>query len=635
MKDGSRQRTSKARAVRVLAIMAIAVAPAALGTTTSYAQGASARVSAPARVRPNGELRVGVHTSLGAPFRVELQQQRAGHWRTVARRFVAKGSAAQVTWLVRSPLPYLTLRALVRSHHGTATSARRRVRIVRRTRALQPGRIAAAPNPGEPGRLRYRGAIALSPGDIVAASSGPATPDGFLGLVTSVSSSGGVTEVQTQPTTLLAAVPSGSIDVESSSSSALTSSAERPVSRVVKCGGGGEVRVEGAVTVSPTVSMHADWSLFHGVTSAQFEAGLKMNGDLTASAQAAASCRAGPVTLAQWELPPIDVQVGPLPVVLVPGVKIVLEGNGSVSAQVSTGLHGSVTATGGLGYDHGSVHPIGRVSHSFTFDPPALSGKAHLEGQIGPTVSLLLYGIAGPEVDLRAGLALDADTTANPWWKLTAPIDVDADLAVPVLGIDTGKKRIYHQSIPLAQASGPFGPAPAPAPTPPPAQSGVVFVGAPGSGPPPATLGPYTMHPFGPDPQELEEEVEGVDGPTGRVGFSVPLIHLLTPNEPAWSTWSNGYSGDVYASELEPAVTLAPPAGTKAFYLYAEPDHFAVFQITVHTQDGTSSGAVPVFGEAGATFFGFYATGGATIQSVTVESPEDDFAVGEFGISSG
>jgi hypothetical protein len=216
---------------------------------------------------------------------------------------------------------------------------------------------------------------------------------------------------------------------------------------------------------------------------------------------------------------------------------------------------------------------------------------------------------------------------------LTAPIDLDADLAVPVLGLDTGKKTVYHQSVPLAQASGPFGPAPVPTPPPAPPAAGIVFVGAPGAGAPPATLGPYTMQPFAPDPQAIEEEVDSVNGPTGALAFSVPLLHLLTPEEPAWKTWSNGYVGDVYQSILEPAVTLEPPAGTKAFYLYAEPDEFETFNFTVHTQDGTSSGSVPVFGEAGAAFFGFYATGSATIQSVTIESPEDGFAVGEFGIS--
>jgi hypothetical protein len=129
--------------------------------------------------------------------------------------------------------------------------------------------------------------------------------------------------------------------------------------------------------------------------------------------------------------------------------------------------------------------------------------------------------------------------------------------------------------------------------------------------------------------------VTGVDGPTGRVGFSTELNHLYANEEPAWKTWSNDYEGDVYADEVEPSVTLSLPAGTKAFYLYAEPDVFATFDITVRTQDGTTSGAVPVYGEAGAAYFGFYATGPASIESVTVECPEDDFAVGEFGISSG
>jgi len=621
------------RSFYALIVMAVFLVTAAV--TTSLAHAATVTLSTPKMVKVDGELPARVHSGLTSPFRVALQQERGGRWHTVARRTVRKGSGTELTWRVRSPLPFLTIRAVVRSRHGTGHSARRHVRIKRRTQALRANRIVAAPQPGEAGRLRYKGTVPLRPGDIVAASSGPTTPDGFLGLVTSVSASGGNTEVQTVPTTLLAAVPSGSINVDSSSTpTARASSTPQPVSRAIKCTGGAEVKVEGSVSVAPTVSLRAKWSLFHGVTSARFEAGLKLDGDLEASAQAAASCKATPVTLARWDLPVIDVQVGPVPVVLLPVVKIVLEGNGSVSAQVSTGLHGSVTASGGLSYSHGSVSPIGKVSHTFTYDAPAPTAEAHLEGDVGPTVSLLLYGVAGPEVDLRTGLALDAETAADPWWRLTAPIKVDADLAVPVLGLHTGKKTVFHQSVPLAQASGPFAPPSTPSPAPRPAP-GIVFVGAPGTGSPPATLGPYTMQPFASDPQALEEEVTGVDGPTGTLAFSVPLVHLLVGEEPAWATWSNGYSGDVYASESEPTVTLVPPAGTRAFYLYAEPDAFEVFDVTVHTQDGTTSGSVPVFGEAGAAFFGFYTEGGATIESITVESPEDEFAVGEFGIAAG
>jgi hypothetical protein len=161
--------------------------------------------------------------------------------------------------------------------------------------------------------------------------------------------------------------------------------------------------------------------------------------------------------------------------------------------------------------------------------------------------------------------------------------------------------------------------------------SGLVFDGSPGTGAPPSALGPFTMQVFGADSQALGTDVGGVSGPTGEISFSPALEHLQVGN--GWTTWSNGYTGDVYATGSAESATVTLPAGTDAFYLYAEPDEFETFTVTATAQDGTSSGPVSVEGESGAEYFGFYGTGGATVSSVTVTTDGDDFAIGEFGIA--
>ena len=163
------------------------------------------------------------------------------------------------------------------------------------------------------------------------------------------------------------------------------------------------------------------------------------------------------------------------------------------------------------------------------------------------------------------------------------------------------------------------------------ASGSIFFDGSPGTGPPPATLGPYTMTPFPADPQPFGL-VGGVAGPTGNVAFGSAMYH--TRIGVGWATWSHGYTGDVYWSNGATTSSAALPGGTKAFYLYAEPNPFATFQITAYAQDGTSSGPIAVDGYAGAQYFGFYATGSDSIASVTVTS-SIDFAIGEFGISGG
>jgi hypothetical protein len=105
-----------------------------------------------------------------------------------------------------------------------------------------------------------------------------------------------------------------------------------------------------------------------------------------------------------------------------------------------------------------------------------------------------------------------------------------------------------------------------------------------------------------------------------------------------WETWSNGFTGDVYWDSADigssTTMTLTLPAGTTAFYFYAEPDEFETFDLQATAQNGTTSGPLQVYGDAGAQYFGFYANGaGTNIQTITI-SCNDDFAVGEFGIAT-
>jgi hypothetical protein len=161
----------------------------------------------------------------------------------------------------------------------------------------------------------------------------------------------------------------------------------------------------------------------------------------------------------------------------------------------------------------------------------------------------------------------------------------------------------------------------------------IAFDGSPGSAAPPATLGPYSMTAFGSDPQGLGQ-VSGVSDPAGTIAFTPSLSHTLVGQ--GWGTWSNGYLGDVYDTLASPGtpITITLPVGTKAFYLYAEPNVFAPFSIQATAQDGTTSGPITVQGYHGAQYFGFYGTGGATLASITVTSTDTSgFAVGEFGIA--
>ena len=150
-----------------------------------------------------------------------------------------------------------------------------------------------------------------------------------------------------------------------------------------------------------------------------------------------------------------------------------------------------------------------------------------------------------------------------------------------------------------------------------------------GTGAPPALLGGFTMTAFPADPQPAGyAAVSSVASPLGgAVVFSEDHFHAIVPSD--WSSWSHGYTGDVYWTGGPTTSTFALPVGTAAFYFYAEPEPFEVFSITATSSDGTFL-TVDVDGYGGANGFGFYDAIG--LASITVSS-DVSFAVGEFGIA--
>jgi hypothetical protein len=155
-----------------------------------------------------------------------------------------------------------------------------------------------------------------------------------------------------------------------------------------------------------------------------------------------------------------------------------------------------------------------------------------------------------------------------------------------------------------------------------------------GTGAPAATLGGFTMTAFGNDARPNNNLVANVPSPLGGlVGFSPSLTH--TEVGVGWATWSHGYTGDVYFTTPGLTTTLTLPAGTNAFYFYAQPDNFSAFTVTATDLTGVQV-AQSVTGASGATYFGFYGTGGSTVTSITVSVPAGagGVAVGEFGIAA-
>jgi hypothetical protein len=238
-----------------------------------------------------------------------------------------------------------------------------------------------------------------------------------------------------------------------------------------------------------------------------------------------------------------------------------------------------------------------------------LGGVAGIEGVIGPEVT--------------AEVTADSASDSSCW---TGKLAGEADFSAFV--------KVFHFLDAKAEYDKHFGEKTLAGTC----KSDIIFDDSPGTSAPPSTLGPYPMQAFPSDPAAEGTSESQISGPTGTVTFDSALTHDLIGSD--WATWSNGYTGDVYENDttlsdgsLEITVTL--PAGTGAFYAYAEPNLFQDFDMTASAKNGPSSEDVTVEGDSGAQYFGFYATCGHTISSITFTDSGGDtaMAIGEFGIA--
>jgi hypothetical protein len=113
-------------------------------------------------------------------------------------------------------------------------------------------------------------------------------------------------------------------------------------------------------------------------------------------------------------------------------------------ADATGGISVDGEVIGGINYDSGRFSPIEGKSLDTEPSPKlTMSGSAGGSATITPKLQAFLYGIGGPQLSLTTGLQLDANPSLNPWWTLVAPLEVDASLAAPKLGLDDGPNFRY------------------------------------------------------------------------------------------------------------------------------------------------------------------------------------------------
>jgi len=285
----------------------------------------------------------------------------------------------------------------------------------------------------------------LAVGDVLAIGVTTATPDGFLGKVTAFSHTGTGYSVSTVPATLEEAMPDGVIDP-----SWTEPSQDEPVDGSgLSCGAGASLSVTDQPSLIPGFDFAAQWGT--SVSSMTFEASGTLTQQLQAAVDGAASCQIDDQRLSETTFLPITIDIG-IPVTFVPFLEWDLSADVSTQASLTEGATLTDTVTAGVEYANGQLTPVSNFTHEFTPQVPAPDLQADLSASIGPKFGLLLYGVAGPEVNLDGSLALDVAPGGSPAWTLTGGLDAGGGLTVPTLDFDESDPSIISYSADLDTA---------------------------------------------------------------------------------------------------------------------------------------------------------------------------------------
>lgn len=373
------------------------------------------------------------------------------------------------------------VRVVVRKKGKFKTLVKGRWRKVKLSRSGRSAKLAKiknsqitgvlAPTADTPGSISVKGSSAsqLASGRVISMGVSDSFPYGMLARVSSVNSTAsGKTATLTQAS-IADIVPAGQMDLSITPEPVASVSAAKKSDESVKalqCDTSRSATAKASAELSAGFKISAGWSggsafppkvpklsaTATGSVNARLSGSLSLNGE--------AKCTLTPQTLfpTPQRLAVFTVQVGPVPVPVVIEGQVTLTGSASANGSLSTSVSASASASAGVTYSQGRFTPTKTFTRSFNYQPPTVNGSGEAGVALSPSVSVLLAGAAGPEVDVSGGLKLTGNLVARPgepWWKLTAPVSLGAKFKFDLWQLHAASPRytLWSEEPVLAQAA--------------------------------------------------------------------------------------------------------------------------------------------------------------------------------------
>jgi len=289
----------------------------------------------------------------------------------------------------------------------------------------------------------------LVAGNVIVSSIAPEAPQGLLLKVSNVSSDGsGNYTVTTSPASLTDAFTDLGVS-ESGNPLAAPGAAFRalvPGVRQLRTAGpglsfsndvtlsfdlkSGSAELSGSVDVNPEVdiSMEVNQDLVGFPDSVNISA----SATVTASAQVTEVVSgSGEWKIGEIDGDPIDVQVGPVPLILVPKLPVYLDAAGNITVGASASM--TVGASMSWSSDNPNTVTTNNLSTPIKVTGGPLPGvTATAQGSVDLVAKpqIDIYDVTGPEIDVDANLTAKVNFTGTPFVEIDSSIAITADLAI-------------------------------------------------------------------------------------------------------------------------------------------------------------------------------------------------------------
>ncbi|NPD47997.1 Ig-like domain-containing protein [Lentimicrobium sp. S6] len=301
----------------------------------------------------------------------------------------------------------------------------------------------------------------LAVGDIIVDSTSSKAPNGYMRKITAIESDGGTKIIRTEQALLYEAIKQASIRFKTGDlkMSDIRSLELAPGIKLKEASGDrfrafsfdfdhqfgtseNGVNISGESYFDLEFFWDFDWSLTLDMPPFEvdlLEAGIEFNQGGSINVEGNGNFDDNlEFRFAAIEFTPWTIMAGPVPLVFTPTIEFFINVKGEISAHITTGASETFDNRFGIKYENEGWSTIGESDFDKTFIVPSVEANASIETSIGPRASLLLYGVAGPTIGIKAYSNLEAELLANQNFNMDFDLGIKgtAGVVLTVFGFD-------------------------------------------------------------------------------------------------------------------------------------------------------------------------------------------------------